>query len=128
MANCDNIVFWSPVPPGSIFKIKGAGDINTFDVTVARSLNGKAQTPFGFKQVVPGPASQSVAKGERWVFTAVVTLFTTPTKPVTIEAWLEDPTGKKVQLPDADGKAVDLSCMWQFASTGASLIKIFVGA
>jgi hypothetical protein len=128
MANCDNIVFWSPVPAGSIFKIKAAGDINTFDITVGRSMNGKPQTPFGFKAVVPGPASQAVAKGERWVFTAVVSLFDTPKNPVTLSAWVEDSTGTKVQLTDADGDSANLECEWQFAAAGASLIKIFVGA
>jgi hypothetical protein len=128
MSNCDNIVFWSPVPAGSIFKIKGVGDVNTFDITVGRSRNGAHQTPIGHKQIVPGPASQSVAAGERWAFTVVVSLFSTPPDPVQINAWLEDAGGKKVQLPDANGAPADLLCSWVFASDGASLIKIFVGA
>jgi hypothetical protein len=128
MASCDNIVFWSPVPAGSILKIKGAGDINVFDVTVGRSMNGAHQTPFGFKQVVPGPASQVVGKSERWVFTAVVSLFGTPKQPVTISASVEDAAGKKVQLPDANGALADLDCQWQFAAPGANILKIFVGA
>jgi hypothetical protein len=128
MPNCDNIVFWSPVPAGSVFKIKAAGDINTFDVTVGRSMNGGHQTPFSFEQVVPGPASQTVAQGQRWVFTAVVSLFTTPANAVTLNAWVEDPAGTKVQLPDANGAPANLECDWSFATDGASLIKIFVGA
>lgn len=128
MANCDNIVFWSPVPSGSVFKIKAAGDKNVFDITVGRSMNGANQTPFGFTALVPGPASQQVVSGQRWVFTAVVSLFSTPTNPVTLDAWVEDAAGNKVQLPDANGAPQDLVCDWTFAAMGAGMVKIFVGA
>jgi len=128
MANCDNIVFWSPVPSGSIFKVKAAGDKNVFDITVGRSMNGANQTPVGFKSLVPGPASQEVVSGQRWVFTCVVSLFSTPSNPVTLDAWVEDAQGNKVQLPDADGAPQDLDCDWAFATVGANMVKIFVGA
>ena len=128
MANCDNIVFWSPVPAGSIFKIKATGDVNVFDITVGRSRNGGDETPLGHKQVVPGPASQSVAKGDRWTFTVVMTLFNKPKSPVSLKAWLEDGSSAKVHLPDATGAPTDLHCEWEFTTPGASLIKIFVAA
>ncbi len=128
VASCDSIVFWSPVPGGSVFKIKGTGDQNVFNVTVGCSRNGGHETPFGHKQVVPGPASRVVVKGERWVFTVIVALFSKPPNPVVIEAWIEDTAGGTVTLPDADGTPSNLRCQWKIASVGSNMIKIFVGA
>src|SRR3954447_9202004 len=90
MPNCPNLVFWSPVPVGSTLKVSASGDQNVFDVTVGRSRNGQALTPFGFKQVVPGPATQAVAADENWAFTPVVSVFSTPQAPVTLNASVVD--------------------------------------
>ncbi len=127
MANCPNLVFWSPVPAGSTFKVQASGDQNVFDVTVGRGLNGVQQTPLGFNAIVPGPASQPIAAGDQWSFTPVVALFATPLNPVTLTAWIQDAAGKDVVIAGSGGAAsVTLRCQWQFASEGAQMIKILV--
>ncbi len=127
MANCPSLVFWSPVPAGSTLKVSATGDQNVFDVTVGRSRNGQPLTPFGFKQVVPGPASQAIAEGENWAFTPVVSVFVTPQSPVTLSASVVDASGNVVTLANGGG-GIKLECQWQFASEGASMIKILVTA
>jgi hypothetical protein len=124
--SCDNLVFWSPVPDHSVFTIRASGDQNVFDVTVGRSLNGGHQVPFGYNDLVPGPASQVIARGERWAFTVVVSLFSTPDNPVIVDANMEDAAGNTVSLPHADGAPMTLECQWRIARVGASMIKILV--
>ncbi|HEU4888068.1 MAG TPA: hypothetical protein VFV49_09290 [Thermoanaerobaculia bacterium] len=128
MANCDNIVFWSPVPSGSVFKIKAAGDKTSFTIVVGRSRNGTAKPVIPFGDLVPGPAEQVVNAGDRWSFTPVISLFHTGTDPVTVEAWVEDGAGTTLNLPDDNGAPQPLQCSWTFNTVGGNALKIFVAA
>jgi hypothetical protein len=128
MANCDPVVFWSPVPAGSVFKIKAAGDKTAFTIIVGRSRNGTPKGVFPFADLVPGPAQQVISAGDRWIFTPVISLFHTVPAPVTVEAWVEDAAGATVTLPDDAGAAQPLRCSWSFTAIGGNAIKIFVGA
>jgi hypothetical protein len=128
MANCDTIVFWSPVPAGSVFKIKAAGDKTAFTIVVGRSRNGTPKGVMPFADLVPGPAQQVVAATDRWVFTPVISLFHAVTTPVTVEAWVEDAGGTTITLPDDAGAQQPLHCNWTFTAIGGHPLKIFVAA
>ena|ERR1700741_1462933 len=128
MPDCDNIVFWSPVPAGSVFKIKAAGDKTAFTIVVGRSRNGAPKPVIPFADLVPGPAQQVINAGDRWSFTPVISLFSSVTKPVTVEAWVEDAAGAPVTLPDDAGAQQPLHCNWSFTAIGGTPLKIFVAA
>ena len=103
MANCDNVVFWSPVPAGSVFKIKAAGDQNAFTIIVGRSRNGSLKPVIPFGDLFPGPAKQVINAGDRWVFTPVISVLHSVPQPVTVDAWVEDSAGNPISLPDDAG-------------------------
>lgn len=125
---CDNIVFWSPVPAGSVFKIKAAGDKTAFTIVVGRSRNGSPKPVIPFRDICPGPASQVINAGDRWSFTPVISVFHTPPQPVTVQAWVEDSAGNVLKFSDDDGNAIQLKCDWSFNTIGGNALKIFVAA
>jgi hypothetical protein len=128
MANCDNVVFWSPVPAGSVFKIKAAGDKNAFTIIVGCSLNGSLKPVMPFADLVPGPAKQVISAGDRWAFTPVISVFHTVSEPITVDAWVEDGSGNTISLPDDAGAPQPLKCSWTFTAVGGNALKIFVAA
>jgi len=125
MANCDNYVFWSPVPAGATFNIKAAGDQHVFNVVVGRASNGAQVAPWLHPQVDPGPATQRIKAKDKWTFSPVVALFAKPNNPVTLEAWMSDAKGQDVTIP-GNGASVTLRCLWQFDDKGAFDIDIDV--
>ena len=125
---CDTLVLWSPIPAGSVFKIKAAGNKTQFSIVVGTTLNDANQPVIPFANLVPGPAQQIVSAGQRWLFSPIVALFKELTPGVTVEAWVEDPNGAPVSLPDAAGAAQPLHCHWTFTKKGARGLDIFVAA
>jgi len=128
MANCESIVFWSPVPSGSVFKIKAAGDKTAFTIVGGRSRNGTSKPVMPFSDLVPGPAEQVVNTGDRWSFTPVISLFQDVPQAITVEAWVEDGNGTTISLPDDSGAPQPLNCTWAFSAMGGNVLKIFVAA
>jgi len=129
MANCPNLVFWSPIPDGSTFKIKASGDADAFSITVGCSRNGGIKPILHHDDVVTnGPASQAIAAGDRWAFTPAISIFHTPANDVAVEAWVEGPDGKDVMLPTDEGSTFPAHCQWTFNAVGGQLLTILIAA
>lgn len=102
MANCSNVINWSPVPAGSRFCVSASATSDDFNCGARIIGEDGSDASFMKAEVVPGPAHRSLGQQG---YAARLALTPGPTGPiVTMNAWIEDENDKRL-----------FECTWQNA-------------
>lgn len=127
---CGTRVIWDPAPGDCTFKIQASGDEHLFNVSASVSVNGASRPPLRHDDIVHGASFDIGGKGQRWVIKPTVVLTADPDQPVVLRAWLENPDGSIVKIPDFDGGQIEARCEWDVdeAATSPLMIKISVSS
>lgn len=114
--SCDSLIFWRPVPVGSVVKVQAAGDQNKFNVVSRVGRNGVSEMPpLLHGDIFPGPAVVNVHDGDRISLDVTLVLFDDVEDPVTLTIQAEDESGNVLEVPDENGDPMDAKCEWQIS-------------